>query len=145
MSDDDLRDRVDQLRQQVALLGRMIGETIPGGTSLVPTTPSPLQSGHEVRRVVMDQPGDDRVLGGIEQEVIIDPQTRQRILQTTLHHTMSLDGRVVRDHASVYQCGSCHRGPLVEPKFCYLCGIPLCSYDTKTSYREHKISCEQHR
>ena len=135
----ELRDRVDQLRQQVELLGRMIGETIPGA-SLVPTGQSALQQGREVRRIVIDERGSDHALGSVEQQVIIDPQTHERILQTTLHYTMSWDGRVIRDQGAVYQCGVCHRGTLVEPKFCTVCNIPLCSDHTRVSSR-HEITC----
>jgi len=146
MSDDgDIRDRVEQLRQQVELLGHMLGETLPGSTGLVPTTQRGVQAGHEVRRIVMDDFRSDRVLGAVEQEVIIDPQTREHIVQTTLHYAMSLDGRVIRDQASVYRCGICREGPLVEPKFCHRCNIPLCSYHTETTYRGGNVSCQHHR
>lgn len=141
-SEHELRNHVDQLRHQVELLGRMIGETIPGA-NLVPTGQTAMQNAHEVRRVVMDPPGTDRVLGAIEQQVIIDPQTRERVLQTTLHYSMSWDGRVIRDQANVYQCGICHRQALVEPKFCHVCNIPLCSLHTKTSSRG-EIRCDHH-
>jgi hypothetical protein len=141
-NDQDLRDRVDQLRERVELLSRVIGEAIPGAT-LAAATPNGIPTGHELRRVVMDEPGKDRVLGAVEQELITDPWTRQQVVQTTLHYTMSHDGRVVRDHASVYQCGICHLGPLVAPKFCSQCNLPLCAEHTyvKTG---GEIHCRYH-
>jgi hypothetical protein len=145
-SDDDVREQVQQLRQQVGLLVGLLGEAAPGlAGSMVPSTSNGSQAAHEVRRVVIDPCGSNRAINAVEQQVIVDPRTREHILQTTIHYTMSWDGRVVRDPANVYHCGECHDHDsqiLVDPAFCATCRIPLCSYHTRR--RSGEIRCSYH-